>query len=258
MSTRAAASRALGWWRGAVAERDARSFGRLAVAGAANVGAAAVDRWRPARWWCPCCERSAGSFLWVGNQLRLSRHAVCPSCGSRSRHRGLALAVDRVAGGSTQRVLHFAPEAPLAPVLGRAAPTAQVVTTDLNRADVDRPGEDIQALGFADGEFDLVVCNHVLEHVPDDRAAVAELARITAPGGVAVVSVPGNWTRAATVAFADDTFNGHHRDYGTDVVDLLRSAFTDVDVVLLGDLATADLPGDPGLRPDDRLFLCRP
>jgi SAM-dependent methyltransferase len=258
LSARDEASRALGWWRGALADRDGRSLGRLVVAGTANVAAAGTDRWRSPRWWCPCCDRRTGAFLWVGNQLRLSRHAVCPGCGSRSRHRGLALAVDRVAGPSTRRVLHFAPEAPLAPVLERAAPQAEIVTTDLHRTDVDRPGEDIQALTFADDAFDLVVCNHVLEHVPDDRAALAELARVTAPGGVAVVSVPGDWSRAATVTFADDTFNGHHRDYGTDVVDLLREAFTDVEVVLLGDLAAADLPGDPGLRPDDRLHLCRP
>jgi SAM-dependent methyltransferase len=256
LSARAEASRALGWWRGALADRDARSLGRLGVAGTANVVAAGLDRWRDAAWWCPCCDRRSGAFLWVGNRLRLSRHAVCPGCGSRSRHRGLALAVDRVAGPGTRAVLHFAPEEPLRPVLGRAAPDAEVVTTDLHRTDVDRPGEDIQALGFADGEFDLVVCNHVLEHVPDDRAAVAELARVTR--GVAVVSVPGDWTRERTVAFDDDRFNGHHRDYGRDMVELLRTAFRTVDVVLLGDLADGDLPGDPGLRADDRLFLCRP
>ena len=144
-------------------------------------------------------------------------------------------------------------------MLARTLPGAQVVTTDLHRTDVDRTGEDIQALTLADDAFDLVICNHVLEHVPDDRAAARELARVTAPGGQAVISVPGDWSRATTVTFADQAFNGHHRDYGTDVVDVLRSAFAEVDVVLLADLERqADLPGRPGLRPDDRLFVCRP
>jgi SAM-dependent methyltransferase len=258
LSARTEASRALDWWRGAVAERDAPYLGRLLVAGTANVSAAALDRWRPAAWWCPCCDHVSGAFLWVGNQLRLSRHAVCPSCGSRSRHRGLALAIGGIAGRATRRVLHFAPEAPLKHVLERAAPEAEVLTTDLHRTDVDRPGEDIQALGFGDDEFDLVVCNHVLEHVGDDRAGVRERARITAPGGVAVVSVPGDWARTATVMFDDERINGHHRDYGTDVVELLREAFAQVEVVVLGDLVTDHAPGDPGLRADDRLFLCRP
>ena len=257
-SPRAEASRALGWWRGAVADRDPQGLGRLLVAGSANIGGAVADRWRRPRRWCPCCDRSVGDFLWVANHLRLSRHAVCPGCGSRSRHRGLALAVDRVAGPATRRVLHFAPEAPLAPVIARVAASAEVVTTDLHRRDVDRPGEDIQALTFADGEFDVVVCNHVLEHVVDDRTAVAEVARVTAPGGVAVISVPGDWSRPDTLRFAEPDGNGHHRDYGADVVDLLHTAFSTVEVVELGTLATRGLPGDPGLRPDDRLFLCSP
>jgi SAM-dependent methyltransferase len=259
LSPRAEASRALAWWREAVADRDARSLGRLGAAGAENVGAAVLDRWRPARWWCPCCDQVSGAFLAVGNRLRLSRHAVCPGCGSRSRHRGLALAVDRLVDPTEVRtVLHFAPEAPLATVLDRHLPGATRLTTDLHRTDVDHPGEDLQALSFADGAFDLVVCNHVLEHVPDDGAAVAELGRITAPGGVALVTVPGEWDRPHTIRFADDSFNGHHRDYGADVVDLLRTGFAEVEVLVFADQGLDDgAPGRAGLRPDDRVFVCR-
>jgi len=157
-----------------------------------------------------------------------------------------------------RRILHFAPEAPITAVLDRLVPEAEVVTTDLVRDDVDRPGEDIQALRFGDGEFDLVLCNHVLEHVADDVSATAELARVTASGGMALITLPGDWSRAATVAFPDRTFNGHHRDYGTDVVDLLTVAFGEVEVLVLGDLDAGDRPGRPGLRPDDRIFVGRP
>jgi hypothetical protein len=247
------------WLREGVGERDVRLLVRLGITGTANVTAAAVDRLRPARWWCPCCGRASSAFLWIGNRLRIARHAECPACRARSRHRGLALAIGGLAAPVEARVLHFAPEAPVTTVLARTLPGARVVTTDLHRTDVDRPGEDIQALRLADDSFDLVICNHVLEHVPDDRAAARELARVTAPGGQAVISVPGDWSRATTVTFPDQGFNGHHRDYGTDVVDVLRAAFGEVEVVLLDDLQRrADLPGRPGLRPDDRLFLCRP
>jgi SAM-dependent methyltransferase len=204
------------WLREGVGERDVRLLVRLGITGTANVTAAAVDRLRPARWWCPCCGRASSAFLWIGNRLRIARHAECPACRARSRHRGLALAIGGLAAPVEARVLHF-------------------------------------------DSFDLVICNHVLEHVPDDRAAARELARVTAPGGQAVISVPGDWSRATTVTFPDQGFNGHHRDYGTDVVDVLRAAFGEVEVVLLDDLQRrADLPGRPGLRPDDRLFLCRP
>jgi SAM-dependent methyltransferase len=260
LSTRGEASRALAWCREAAAERDLTSLVRLGLAGASNVGAAATDRWRPARWWCPCCERSSGAFLSVANRLRTSRHAVCPACGSRSRHRGLVLALDRVVQlGEVRSVLHFAPEAPLLGPLRRALPDARHVTTDLHRRDVDAPGEDIQALSFPDGGFDLVVCNHVLEHVADDRRAMAELARVTAPGGVVLLTLPGDWSRRQTVTFADTSLNGHHRDYGTDVVDQLVARFAEVDVLVFGELdLDADRPGRAGLRPDDRVFACRP
>jgi SAM-dependent methyltransferase len=246
------------WLREAVGTRDVRLLARLTVTGTANVTAAALDRVRPARWWCPCCGRVSSAFLWIGNRLRIARHAECAGCRARSRHRGLALAIDGLAPAGARRVLHFAPEVPVAEVLDRSLPGARVLTTDLHRTDVDRPGQDIQALDLDDDAFDLVICNHVLEHVPDDRAAARELARVTAPGGRAVISVPGDWTRSATVTFPDQAFNGHHRDYGTDVVELLRGAFGEVEVVLLADLVTPALPGDPGVRPDDRLFICTP
>jgi SAM-dependent methyltransferase len=260
LSPRAEARRSFDWWRDAIAERDAGLLVRLGIAGTANVGAAVLDRWRPARWWCPCCNRVSGAFLSMGNRLRLSRHAVCPGCGSRSRHRGLALALSRVVDPATVgTVLHFAPEVPLVEVLRRTLPDASTLTTDLHRTDVDRPGEDVQHLSFVDGAFDLVVCNHVLEHVPDDGAGVSELARVTAPGGVALVTVPGDWRRRATVRFADDSFNGHYRDYGTDVVDLLEASFGRVEVVVFGEAGlAAGAPGRTGLRADDRIFVCHP
>jgi SAM-dependent methyltransferase len=259
LSTRTEAARALAWGREAIGARDPRLLANLTMAGTANVAAAATDRWRRPQWWCPCCERTTSGFLTVGNHLRLARRARCPGCGAGSRHRGLALALRGVAGErSVNEVLHFAPEPPVTLVLDRQLPGARVVTTDRHRTDVDRPGEDVQDLTFPDAAVDLVLCNHVLEHVPDDRAAMAELARVTRPGGLAVISVPGDWGRQETVSFPpDQQRNGHHRDYGLDVEDALRAAFTAVDVVVFADLEVGGaLPGDPGLRPDDRLFFC--
>ena len=60
-------------------------------------------------------------------------------------------------------------------------------------------------------------------------------------------------------AFPDLRFNGHHRDYGNDVVDRLAASFGDDEVLVFADLELAsDHPGRPGLRADDRLFICRP
>jgi SAM-dependent methyltransferase len=45
---------------------------------------------------------------------------------------------------------------------------------------------------FSSGTFDLVVCSHVLEHVPDDRALLADIRRLVRPGGLALILIPIN------------------------------------------------------------------
>ncbi len=48
----------------------------------------------------------------------------------------------------------------------------------------------VTALPFASGHFDVVLCNHVIEHVPDAEAAIREIVRVLRPGGLAIVGVP--------------------------------------------------------------------
>jgi SAM-dependent methyltransferase len=72
--------------------------------------------------------------------------------------------------------------------------------------------------GLPDGRFDLVISNHVLEHVPDDRQALRELVRVVGANGVVHVNVPTPTNRWETEdwGFADQTKNKHYRDYGAD------------------------------------------
>jgi len=57
---------------------------------------------------------------------------------------------------------------------------------------------DVQNMNFADASFDVVICNHVLEHVPDDRKAMREIRRILNPGGFAILQVPANTSMEKT------------------------------------------------------------
>lgn len=130
---------------------------------------------------CPVCGYT-GMFSPVKHKPEI----WCPSCDSRPRHRLLKLWMDRemrLPPGA--RVLHFAAEPWVR--AGMEARGALYRTADLN--DRFELQLDIEAIALPDGSQDMVIANHVLEHV-DDRAALAELYRILAPGGQAVLTVP--------------------------------------------------------------------
>lgn len=226
---------------------------RIAAAGAANAANVLLAERRRPRFHCPCCGQDSYAFEHKSTALRTAWHSTCPHCGSRSRHRALARLLPTF--GERHAILHFAPEHPLVGAVRRAFPDATYTTTDLHRADVTCPGEDIQALTFADRSFDLVVCNHVLEHVRDDEAAMHELARILRDDGLLLLTLPGDWTRSETISFPNLDLNGHHRDYGTGVADVLAQHFGRVQVVELRD-ADDGRGLSLGIRSDDRLFVC--
>ena len=78
---------------------------------------------------------------------------------------------------------------------------------------------DLQRIDRHSGSYDLVICNHVLEHVPDDGAALRELLRIVKSSGVVFLSVPDPCRRARTRdwGFPDQNRHGHYREYGADI-----------------------------------------
>ena len=152
-------------------------------------------------------------------------------------------------------MLHFAPEPILFPLI--EASGCDYKTTDYFLEDVDYPGEDVQNLTFSDRAFDCVLSNHVIEHVEDDASAFREMHRILAPGGICVITIPGNWTRQETVTFSDLSNNGHFRDYGLDVIEILRGCFQVVEVVDLFDEAGNEAERLWIHPKHDLAFVCR-
>src|SRR5688500_18775243 len=133
---------------------------------------------------CPCCGGSFRKFARFHGA-----NEQCPRCGSLVRERAIALYLRDVldlqsTGGD---VLLVAPAA-LQPWL-RSIESVRMISVDLDPSMADVQA-DVTDLPFAGGSFDLVVCLHVLEHVPDDRTAVAEFLRVLRPGGTAVRQVP--------------------------------------------------------------------
>ncbi len=146
---------------------------------------------------CPICGHHFRSFLPYGTVKRRD-NVLCPSCLSLERHRLLWLFLKEKTNFFTekQRLLHVAPEQCFYKRF-RKMDNLEHITADLESplADVKM---DIHEMPFKDEEFDIVLCNHVLEHVDDDAQAMREIYRVLKPGGWAVMQVPIDDTREET------------------------------------------------------------
>lgn len=204
------------------------------------------------KYYCPLCENRSGAFIHMSNSYRYSFNSVCPYCSSRARHRALSILYKKeiLSLNQNSKVLHFAPEPVFYPIF-QNQPFAYL-TTDYFLLDVDLPNQDVQNLSIADEQYDLVLSNHVIEHVPDDGKALAEMSRVTKNGGKVIITVPGNFKRAKTVYFKNLDNNGHYRDYGMDFIDKMKKAFTEVIVI---DLHTFDTKGEFAIPEKELAFI---
>jgi SAM-dependent methyltransferase len=156
----------------------------------------------------------------------VSQFRLCPYCNSLERTRQALLYIRR-AGLATKgaTVLHFAPESGMKDYF-RGIEGLVYVDTDLMMPSASVRSS-ITGLPFPDNSFSLIYCSHVLEHVPDDLAAMRELYRVLKPGGTALVAVP---IRGATtyenpaVSTPEERFahfgqSDHVRWYGLDIAE---------------------------------------
>jgi SAM-dependent methyltransferase len=177
---------------------------------------------------CPCCGGSYRRFVSLGG-----RSLLCPGCSSAGRHRLLSLYLrDRTSVyRDSLRVVHFAAEYSLLRGL------RELDNLDYIPADLDPPRGarrlDMTEIELESGSVDMVICSHVLEHIPDDRKAMAELRRILKPEGSALLMVPQDRRRAETYEDPSITSpadraaafgqSDHVRIYGRDFIDRLES-----------------------------------
>jgi SAM-dependent methyltransferase len=148
----------------------------------------AVDQWLP---YAKRAERSQFMIMMetVGSDLSIYG---CPHCGCNDRDRHLWLYMlaaglpEQLAGA---RILHLAPELSLEPRLHSCKP-AQYVRGDLFPARAGITRVNAEAMPFEDASFDLIIANHLLEHVSQPERALAEFVRCLAPGGMLIAQTP--------------------------------------------------------------------
>ena len=200
--------------------------------------------------YCGCCGFS-GYF--VSAKRRGTREFRCPSCASRPRDRQIGLIFEALNLQLEGRdVLHFAPEWWL---FRRLKKQPGYVGGDILKRRNANAKVDITRIEFTDASFDFLVCNHVLEHVPEDHLAMSECFRVLRDDGMAIFSVPTTFAGPGPTGFAGardfyrlqtweppanmpkeeiERISGwdHKRTYGLDFADRLRAVGFDVRIVV--------------------------
>jgi SAM-dependent methyltransferase len=181
------------------------------------------------RRYCPICHHVGRSEFRPGPGGR--PNASCPKCRSLDRHRFFAILLSMLTPviDDLDVLLEVAPSPETSPLLAALDPKLHL------RLDLGADNRLVDVLGnltetpLRDDSVDLMVCYHVLEHIPDDRAAMREMARVLSPGGLALVQVPlrpGTVTDEDPDAPAEERVRrfgqaDHVRYYGDDFEDRL-------------------------------------
>lgn len=194
-------------------------------------------------------------------------NVLSPSTLSLERHRLLWLYLQNETGFFEKplKVLHMAPEQCFLSIFKK------MKNLDYTTADLYSPIVDVKAdilnLPFEDDLFDLVLCNHVLEHIIDDHKAMSELYRVIKPGGLGIFQVPQNIELEKT--YEDPSIISpeerakhfgqydHVRVYGKDYFDRLRKAGFKVEEVDYSTKLSPELLEKYCLAKGEILPVCR-
>ena len=229
------------------------------------------------KFYCPCCEfrfRSFndGVYKELHNRFNSTRYegirqdVLCPICRALPRHRILALwCENRIEELRKASILYFAPEQSMMRWMKRNE--ISYTTADLYSSGVDLK-LDIQDTGLPDSTYDVVIANHVLEHVDDFREALREVHRILKRNGFFICSFPMD----PEIELLDEESeqlseeerilrfgqNDHKRVFGMKADKFLREAGFDVEVIDGTDYSDEILPiVGPADYDMNMLFCCR-
>ena len=214
----------------------------------------------------PIDDSNYSKFLSYGYKT-VRKNALCPGTLSLERHRLLWLYLDRETNflSSNLKVLHVAPEQVFYKKFKKLK-NWEYFTFDLNSPIADIKG-DLTSTNFKDESFDLIICNHVLEHIKDDKSALNEIYRVLKYNGTSILQVPINLRREKT--FEDSTIKSkiqrekyfgqydHVREYGLDFKDRVEQSGFKVQMINYSKKISKDLIIKYGLMKNDLIPIAK-
>ena len=218
------------------------------------------------KYYCPCCKGHFRKFLPYG-RIKPRYNVLCPKCLSLERHRLIWLYLENKTTlfSDELKMLHFAPE--------QCFQSNFKSMSNLNyiTADIESPlammKMDITDIPLENNSVDVILCNHLLEHVEDDRKAMKEMCRILTTNGWAIIQPHIDTARSVT--FEDPSVtspeereklfnqNDHVRVYGSDYKDrLVEAGFTVHIEDYLNDVDEKELE-KYALESNRQIYLCK-
>jgi SAM-dependent methyltransferase len=164
---------------------------------------------------CNICGWSGSAFYPNVGSGYFERDASCPRCSCIHRYRSLAAVLSRATDffAESTTVIEVAPVRSFQAYCLWRKQGRNYRSFDLERFGMEQG--DLTAMRYADASSDYFLCYHVLEHVPADAQAVAEIHRVLRPGGTAILQVPIDWSLTTTVEYGrpNERETGHVRRY---------------------------------------------
>lgn len=212
----------------------------------------------------PIDEKSFKKFLPYGYGIQ-RENVLAPGTLSLERHRLLWLYLKTTDFFTKEKkVLHVAPEQCFHKLFKKQS-NLDYLTTDLFSPLADVKA-DICNLPFEDNTYDVVFCNHVLEHIENDKKAMQELYRVLKPGGLGIFQIPQDLSLETT--YEDFSITSpeerkkhfgqydHVRIYGKDYFDKLRNVGFSVSELPTSSIASSDQIKKYCLAPEEILPIC--
>ncbi len=222
------------------------SFLRLLHATASNRINLLTRSWGPRNVTCNLCGWQGRHFDYFLERHFVVKNSQCPGCGSQTRNRELVESIDNELDLDGKSVLDIAP----APRYREwfESRGAIYISVDLGERQA-MARMDATRMAFGNRAFDLVICSHVLEHIPAYRPALDEIKRVLNETGKAIIDVPfSNMERSIKLDKPDH--QGHWHEFGMDVVGIIEDAGFSVEIKLYS-------PAQDEQDPDNRFFMVR-